>query len=109
MTAKSVSHVERLSHVSAKVKVEVTEKEVASAFERAYAKLGREAIRIDFSVTRIVKATGATRQTIYNWFAGKPVAPYYADRVRTLLNILVSADTAENAWRKACSKFDLKT
>jgi hypothetical protein len=73
------------------------------------ANLGREAIRLDFSVTRIVTATGATRQTIYNWFAGKPIAPYYAERVRTLLNILVSADTAENAWRKACSKFDLKT
>lgn len=72
-------------------------------------KLGREAVRLDFSVIRISKATGATRQTVYNWFIGKPVAPYYAASVTKLLNILRSADTAEHAWRETCLKFDLKS
>jgi hypothetical protein len=71
-------------------------------------KLGRQAVRLDFSVIRIAKATGATRQTVYNWFLGKPVAPYYVSRVTELLDILSSADTAEHAWRDTCLKFDLK-
>ena len=71
-------------------------------------KLGRHAVRLDFSVIRIAKATGATRQTVYNWFLGRPVAPYYVSRVTKLLAILSSADTAEHAWRDTCLKFDLK-
>jgi hypothetical protein len=71
-------------------------------------KLGRQAVRLDFSVIRIAKATGATRQTVYNWFLGKPVAPYYVSRVTELLDILSSADTAEHAWRDTCLKFNLK-
>lgn len=72
-------------------------------------RLGRHAVRLNFSVIRIAKATGATRQTVYNWFFGKPVAPYYVPRVTELLGILSSAETAEHAWREACLKFDLKT
>lgn len=72
-------------------------------------KLGRQAIRLNFSVIRIAKATGATRQTVYNWFVGRPIAPYYTPRVTALIEILSSADTAEHAWRKVCSKFALKT
>lgn len=71
-------------------------------------KLGRQAVRLSFSVIRISKATGATRQTVYNWFGGKPVAPYYAASVIKLTNILSAADTAEHAWRDTCLEFDLK-
>lgn len=72
-------------------------------------KLGRHAIRLNFPVIKIAKATGATRQTVYNWFLGKPIAPYYAERVGRLFEILSSAETAEHAWRETCLKFDLKT
>lgn len=52
-------------------------------------------------------ATGATRQTVYNWFSNGQVAPFYRARVAALLDILKKADTAEQAWRKACSHFNL--
>lgn len=71
-------------------------------------KLGRFAVKLDFSVLRIAKATGATRQTVYNWFIGKPVAPYYKSGVQVLLDILIKSKTAEEAWREACKEFNLK-
>jgi hypothetical protein len=71
--------------------------------------LGTHAIRLDFSVLRIAKATGATRQTVYNWLAGGPIAPYYKQRFTQLTDILSAAKTAEHAWRDACSRFNLKT
>lgn len=71
--------------------------------------LKREADRLEFSVIRISKATGATRQTVYNWFDKSPVAPYYRDKVVALLDIMTDAQTAEQAWRKACSQFQLIT
>lgn len=71
--------------------------------------LGRWAVRLDLSVLRISKATGATRQTIYNWFLGKPVAPYYRGDVDILIKIMVEADTAETAWRNICNEYRLKS
>ena len=71
--------------------------------------LGTQALRLDFSVPRIAKAVGATRQTIYNWFDGGPVAPYYREKVQRLVHILTSAHTAEHAWREACKRFQLIT
>ena len=32
--------------------------------------LGRYAIHLDFPVIEVAKFTGATRQTVYNWFIG---------------------------------------
>ena len=32
--------------------------------------LGRWAIHLDFPVTKMAKALGVTRQTVYNWFVG---------------------------------------
>lgn len=71
--------------------------------------LQREAERLAFSVLRIATATGATRQTVYNWFKRSPMAPYYRDRALELLDILRNAQTAEQAWRKACTQFHLRT
>jgi hypothetical protein len=71
-------------------------------------KLGRFAISLDFSVLRIAAATGATRQTIYNWFTGSPVAPYYKSAVQVLLSILIKSKTAEEAWRDTCKEFNIK-
>jgi hypothetical protein len=68
-----------------------------------------QALRLDFSVPRIAKSVGATRQTVYNWFGGGPVAPYYRDKVQTLVGILTDSQTAEQAWREACKRFQLIT
>lgn len=69
--------------------------------------LGRWAIHHDFSVARISKVTGATRQTVYSWITGGQVRQGYADRVKILLDILRTSTTAEQAWRKACQRFEL--
>jgi hypothetical protein len=65
--------------------------------------LGRWATHLDFSVVRISKSTGATRQTIYSWLNGGNVTPSYRERV-----ILRTSPTAEQAWRKACQRFNIK-
>jgi hypothetical protein len=65
--------------------------------------LGRWAIHLDFPVIQIAKFTGATRQTVYNWFSGTDVTPAYRMRVQFLLNILQSSQTSEEAMRK-CEK-----
>jgi hypothetical protein len=65
--------------------------------------LGRWAIHLDFPVIQIAKFTGATRQTVYNWFSGTDVTPAYRMRVQSLLNILQSSTTSEEAMRK-CEK-----
>lgn len=62
--------------------------------------LGRWAIHLDFPVIQIAKFTGATRQTVYNWFSGTDVTPAYRMRVQSLLNILQSSHTSEEAMRK---------
>jgi hypothetical protein len=65
--------------------------------------LGRWAIHLDFPVIQIAKFTGATRQTVYNWFSGTDVTPAYRMSVQSLLNILQSSQTSEEAMRK-CEK-----
>ncbi len=71
--------------------------------------LGRRAVRIDFSVIRIAKAVGATRQTVYNWLTGgADVSPAYEARVRALLSLMAQADNAEKAWSLACQRFNLE-
>jgi hypothetical protein len=70
--------------------------------------LGRWAIYHDFSVVRISKALGVTRQTIYNWFEGGEIFPAYRDRAEWLLKILSTSHSADDAWRKVCKDLDLK-
>lgn len=72
--------------------------------------LGRRAIALDFSVIRIAKAVGATRQTVYNWLTGNAeVSPAYEEKVRKLFQIMGQAQTAEQAWRDVCQAFKLHT
>jgi hypothetical protein len=59
--------------------------------------LGRWAVYLDFPVTR---------QTIYNWFGGGEVFVAYRPTVTSLVQILQSSGTAEEAWSKACKAFD---
>lgn len=70
-------------------------------------RLGRLAVHIDFSVLRIAHATGATRQTVYNWFLGGEVLNPYQPIVEKLIRILQDATTAESAWKKVCLEFNL--
>jgi len=70
--------------------------------------LGRLAVSLDFSVLRIAKATGATRQTVYNWMGGGEVLTPYRPRVEQLINIMRAARSAEEAWKKTCAEFNLQ-
>ena len=70
--------------------------------------LGRLAVSLDFSVLRIAKATGATRQTVYNWMGGGEVLTPYRPRVEQLIVILRAARSAEEAWKKTCAEFNLQ-
>jgi hypothetical protein len=82
--------------------------EVAKAPKTIGNQLGRWAIHLDFPVIKIAQATGATRQTVYNWFKGGEVLQAYKNNVNTLIKILQSSPTAEDAWRKTCKTFDLR-
>jgi DNA-binding XRE family transcriptional regulator len=70
--------------------------------------LGRWAVHLDFPVTKIAHALGVTRQTVYNWFAGKEVFVAYQPRVDLLLKIMQHSKTADEAWRKICQEYGLK-
>ena len=69
--------------------------------------LGRWAIHLDFPVTKIAQATGASRPSGYNWFSGGEVFVAYRPVVEALLTILKSSSTADEAWRKTCKQFNL--
>ena len=62
--------------------------------------LGRWAVHLDFPVIEVAKFTGATRQTVYNWFSGTEVTNAYRTRVQSLLNILQNSKTSEEALRQ---------
>lgn len=70
--------------------------------------LGRLAVDLDFSVMRIAKATGATRQTVYNWFFGGEVLNPYKPMIEQLIQILQSARSADKAWETVCKEFNLQ-
>ncbi|NDD53436.1 hypothetical protein EBZ39_06100 [bacterium] len=70
--------------------------------------LGRWAVHLDFPVTKIAKSTGATRQTVYNWFNGGEVTPAYRNVVQGLLEIMQTSSSSEDAWRKICNHLNLQ-
>lgn len=67
--------------------------------------LGRWAVHMNFPVTRISEITGATRQSVYNWFNGGEVLGPYRPAVEALLKILQTSSDADEAWSKACKAF----
>jgi transcriptional regulator with XRE-family HTH domain len=69
--------------------------------------LARLAVKRGFSVIRIARCTGATRQTVYNWFAGKQVTNAYKVNVKRLTTILNAASSGDDAWSTACTVFNL--
>ena len=82
--------------------------DVADAPKSLGNQLGRWAIYHDFSVVRVSKALGVTRQTVYNWFEGKDVFVAYQHRVELLLKIMQSSRTADEAWRRICQEYNLE-
>ena len=70
--------------------------------------LGRWAVYHDFPVTKIAKALGVTRQTVYNWFTGTEVFVGYRNRVEFLLEILRTSSNADEAWRTICFQYNLE-
>lgn len=81
--------------------------EVSDAPKTLGNQLGRWCIYLDFSVVRVSKALGVTRQTVYNWFFGKDIFPAYQERAELLLKILSTSQTAEEAWKKICKIYNL--
>ncbi|NBS69862.1 hypothetical protein EBT31_13255 [bacterium] len=67
------------------------------------------AIYHDISVTRIAKAIGATRQSVYNWMSGGNMMKIYEDRIQRVTNCMQDAKTADEAWRRICKEFNLRT
>jgi len=87
---------------------EKTKDAIANAPDCLGKKLGQLAMLRDISVLRVAKATGATRQTVYNWFTGGEVANAYKQRVEDLIEILKSVTQSDDAWRAICQKFNLQ-
>jgi predicted metalloendopeptidase len=79
---------------------DAVKKSVTAAPKTIGNQLGRWAVHLDFPVMAIAQYTGATRQTVYNWFNGTEVTNAYKERVRSLLNILQTSKTIEEALRK---------
>ena len=72
-------------------------------------RLGLWAIYHDISATKLALALGATRQSVYNWMHGGGVLKVYEDRVQRLINCMQNAKTSDEAWRKICAEFNLRT
>lgn len=71
------------------------------------AKLGRWAVYLDVSAVQIAQATGATRQSVYNWFKGGTILSAYRPAVRHLIEIMKTCKTSEEAWSRICQVLDL--
>jgi AcrR family transcriptional regulator len=86
---------------------EKTIERIANAPKTLGNQLGRWCVYRDFSVLRVAKALGVTRQTVYNWFEGGDIFPAYQHRADTMLRILQAKPTADEAWREICRVYDL--
>ena len=71
------------------------------------AKLGRWAVYLDISAAQIAQATGATRQSVYNWFRGGNILGAYRPAVQHLIEVMKTCKTSEETWRKVCQAFNL--
>jgi hypothetical protein len=71
-------------------------------------RLGRWAVYHDISAQRIAYATGATRQSVYNWMRGGEILQAYRPAVERLIEIMQRSGAAEDTWSKICQALDLK-
>lgn len=68
-------------HANTKATIKLTAKTLGS-------QLGRLAIKKNLSVQNIAQITGASRTTVYSWFAGKGITNAYRHTVADLINKL---------------------
>ena len=71
------------------------------------AKLGRWAVYLDISAVQIAQATGATRQSVYNWFKGGAILGAYRPAVAYLIEVVKTCRTCDEAWSGICQASDL--
>jgi len=71
-------------------------------------RLGRWAVFLNVPAAKIALATGATRQSVYNWMLGGNVFVAYRKPVERVISCMQASKTAEEAWDKICTEFDLK-
>lgn len=71
-------------------------------------KLGRWAVYHDLPAAKLAAAIGATRQSVYNWFKGGEVFVAYRPAVERVIACMQSSTTADEAWRKICTEFNLQ-
>jgi len=71
-------------------------------------RLGRWAVYLDVPAVKLALATGATRQSVYNWMKGGEVFVAYRPAVLRVIKCMESSQTADEAWSKICMEFDLK-
>jgi hypothetical protein len=69
--------------------------------------LGRWAVHLDFPVIRIALVTGATRQSVYNWFKGGEVFVAYRPIVSALIQVMQTSGNAEEVWIRSVKLFNL--
>lgn len=70
-------------------------------------KLARWAVYFDLPATKIADATGATRQSVYNWFKGGEVFVAYRPAVERLIEIMKTSKTSEEVRSRICQEFNL--
>jgi len=70
-------------------------------------RLAKWAIFLDVPVTKIARAVGSTRQSVYNWMKGGEVFVAYRPAVERIVEILQASKTSEEAWSKICKAFNL--
>ena len=75
-------------HASTKALVKVTSKELG-------ARLGKLAVSKGLSVLQIARLTGASRTTVYSWFAGRGVTNSYRYVVKELIKTLQHGSTEQ--------------
>lgn len=71
-------------------------------------RLAKWAIFLDVPVTKIARAVGSTRQSVYNWMKGGEVFVAYRPAVERIVEILQTSKTSEEAWSKICKAFNLQ-
>ena len=82
---------------------EKTKQLIADAPPSLGTNLAQWAVQRGVSVQQVATATGATRQTVYNWFTGTTlVTPAYQEKVLIVLDILKSISKTDDAWKKIC-------
>tara|TARA_R110000850_G_C9857296_1_gene455922 strand:+ start:420 stop:701 length:282 start_codon:yes stop_codon:yes gene_type:complete len=87
---------------------EKTKQLIADAPPSLGTNLAQWAVQRGVSVQQVATATGATRQTVYNWFTGTTlVTPAYQEKVLTILDILKSISKTDDAWKKICAVLKL--